>query len=393
MRSCLCLLLVSTCIAQTMITADSAAAIAVENNAQLRADLAVIGFAEADLKDAKLFLRNPRLDLLFPLGDKPFELLFNFPIEVFLQRPRRIAVSEAALKQVAKSLLQNGINTARDARLAYADTWQAEQRMQLAAESVALRDRIVKLTAARFRAGDISELDTTAANSDAAAAHELQQRSAADVQVAQQRLFLAMGLPMITAPLRLAPPTFPPTADPLDTLIEKSLAARPDLRAAELAVATATKRAGWERRRYLWLTAQLSSKGIGSNGILTGPGLSVEAPVFNRNQGLIARAEAEVESASRQYLALKQRVAFEVADARAQLEQAQVSYANLRDQVLPPLERAVRLAEDQYQKGDVAYLFVLEQTRAWLDTKQRLIDAQAAILRAQAQLERSVGTK
>ncbi len=376
------------------ISSDDAAAIAIWNNAQLRADLAAIGLAEADLKDASLLLRNPRLDTLFPVGAKPFDLLFNFPLEVFLQRPRRIAVSEAALNQLAQSLIQNGVNTARDARLAFTDLWQAEQRTQLAAESVELRDRIMKLTGARFSAGDISELETIAAKSDAASAIELHQRSIGDVQLARQRLSLSLGLVVGQSSYRLSPPSILlRSTEPLDVLLEKTMSARADLRAAEIAVTTATKRAGWERRRFLWLSAQLSSKGVGNSGVLSGPGLSFEAPIFNRNQGMIARAEAEVESASRQYLALKQRAAFEVADARGQLDQARLSFANIRDGVLPPLERSVRLAEDQYKNGDVAFLFVLEQNRAWLDARQRLIDAQAAILRAQAQLERSVGSK
>jgi cobalt-zinc-cadmium efflux system outer membrane protein len=171
------------------------------------------------------------------------------------------------------------------------------------------------------------------------------------------------------------------------------MAARPDLRAAELAIAAATKRAKWERSRVLLLSAQLSSKEVGANGVLTGPGVGVDLPIFNRNQGLIARAEAEVEVASRQYLALKQRVALEVAEAREQLVQALNALKIVRKQVLPPLQRAVALAEDQYKKGDVAYLFVLEQNRGLIDAQFRVVDSEAAIQRAQAQLERSVGSR
>jgi cobalt-zinc-cadmium efflux system outer membrane protein len=141
------------------------------------------------------------------------------------------------------------------------------------------------------------------------------------------------------------------------------------------------------------LAAQLSSKEVGANGVLTGPGISLEVPIFNRNQGLIARADAEVEIASLQYLALKQRVALEVAEAREQLVQAQDVLRKLRDEVLPPLQRAGALAEDQYKKGEVAYLFVLEQTRGLIDAQLRIVDAEAAIRRAQAQLERSVGSR
>ena len=107
----------------------------------------------------------------------------------------------------------------------------------------------------------------------------------------------------------------------------------------------------------------------------------------------MARAEAEVELASRQYVALKQRVALEVAEAREQLVQALDALNAVREQVLPPLRRAVALAEEQYKKGDVAYLFVLEQNRGLVDAQLRVVDSEAAIRRAQAQLERSVGSR
>jgi hypothetical protein len=84
------------------LTSDDATGIALWNNPQLRADLATLGLAESDLIDAGL-MRNPRLDMLIPVGAKPFELLLNFPIEAFIQRPHRIAASQQALDQLAQS--------------------------------------------------------------------------------------------------------------------------------------------------------------------------------------------------------------------------------------------------------------------------------------------------
>jgi cobalt-zinc-cadmium efflux system outer membrane protein len=250
------------------------------------------------------------------------------------------------------------------------------------------------LTEARLRAGDISELETITARTELGAAREQLVRFEHDVQIALERLRAVLGLATERRPLRASvasPPGDPPV--PVSDLLEKAMAARPDLRAAELGVAAATKRAHWERSRILWLTAQLSSKGVGSNGILTGPGISFEIPVFNRNQGFIARADADVEVASRTYLAVKQRVALEVVEAREQLVQAQDALKRLREHVLAPLERAVTVAENQHKTGDVAFLFVLEQTRGVVDTQVRVVDAETAARRAQAQLERSVGSR
>lgn len=375
------------------LTSDDAAGIAIWNNAQLRADLAAAGLAEGDLIDAGL-MRNPRLDLLVPIGAKPFELLFNFPVEAFIQRPRRIAAAQAALDQLSESLIQNGLNTARDARWAHADLIQATARVEQAKRSVDLRERVAAITQARLRAGDISELETITARSELGVAREQLAGFQHDVKIAEERLRAALGLATERPELRAtatAPSLDPPP--PIEALLARAMESRPDLRAAEMGIAAATKRANWERSRVLWLTAQLSSKDVGTNGILTGPGASIEFPLFNRNQGLIHRADADVQAQSLAYLAIKQRVALEVAEARAQLVRAQESLQRLRDDVLPPLQRAVAVAEEQYQTGDVAFLFVLEQTRGLVDAQLRVIDADTAIRRAQAQLERSVGSK
>lgn len=372
---------------------DDAAALALWKNTQLQADLAALGLARADVIDAWL-LRNPRLDMLFPVGLKPFELLMNFPFDAFWSRPRRVQASQAAYDQLAQSLIQNGLNTVRDARVAHADLMLAMSREKAAERVAALRSRIVQLTNARLRAGDISELEAMAARNEEAATAEQLVRSRHDVTIANERLRVLLGLALNRATIQVVMGE-PEVAAPPDAadLLEKSLAARPDLRAAEMSIQTATKRAHWERSRIFVLAGQLSSKGIGTNGILTGPGLSAELPVFHRNQGLIARADAEVELASRQYLNLKQRIAFEVHEARQLLAQAQEALAMLRKQVIPPLQQTVALAEQQYKNGDVSYLFVLEQSRGLVDAELRLVDAEAAVRRGKAQLERCVGTK
>lgn len=375
------------------LSSDDAVALALWNNRRLHADLGTIGLAEADLLDSRL-LRNPRFDILFPVGTKPLEILLNLPFDALIQRPRRVAAAQAAYDQLAESLIQNGLNTIRDARFAHADLVQAAARVGVAHHAASLRARIYQITEARLRAGDISELDTVQARTEVGNTQEQVARFCHDLALAEERFRLALGLSVArsTVSVLSAPPgTSPPP--PLETLIEKAMAARPDLRAIELSIAAATKRASWERSRVLWLMAQLSSKEIGTNGLLTGPGLSAEIPVFSRNQGLVARAEADVDIASRQYLATKQTVAFEVAEARQLLLQAQEALRRTQQQVVEPLQRGAALAEDQYKKGDVAYLFVLEQTRGLIDAELRIVDFEAAVRRAHAQLERSVGTR
>lgn len=108
----------------------------------------------------------------------------------------------------------------------------------------------------------------------------------------------------------------------LPDLIKIALAARPELRAAELAMEAAGARAKWERSKIFSLISVIDMNGEGKQGFEIGPGLQVELPLFHRNKGGITRAEAELERAARQYAAVRQRIVMEVQESHTQLLQA-----------------------------------------------------------------------
>lgn len=376
------------------LSSDDAAAIALWNNPQFNADLAGLGISRGDLIDAGQ-IRNPRLDMLFPLGLKPFELLLNLPIEALWERPARVAAAEKAYEQLAQSLIQNGINTVQDAKIAHANLVLARRREEILARASELRSRISKINAGhRVQAGELTEAEAIATEVDSASADEIWVRAKHDSILAMERFRLSLGLVFeVSKPdvqiqkISIVEPVA------TEALVEKALSLRPDLRAAEIGVLGAAKRADWESARIAQLSLLLNSKGVGSNGILSGPGISLEIPIFHRNDGRRERADAEVELATRQYLTLKQRVAFEVREARELLLQAQEALTRIRTKVLPLLEKTVRIAEREYKRRAASYLFVLEQTRSLVDAKLRAADAEAGVARAQAQLERAMGGK
>ena len=81
----------------------------------------------------------------------------------------------------------------------------------------------------------------------------------------------------------------------------------------------------------------------------------------------------------------------EVVEAYERTSQAQASLAVLRQQVRPTVDESIRLTERAYQNGDVSLLNVLEATRQRFDVVLREIDAQAAVQRSRAELERAIG--
>lgn len=374
------------------ITEDEAVAVALWNSAQLAADLAGLGVARAALMDAGQF-RNPTLQTLFPIGPKPFELTLALPIEQFWQRPRRIKAARAQWDQVAEGLVQNGLNTVRDSRHAHAALVQAQDRLIATAEAADVRATLAAMAEARLRSGDISVLESRAAVADADAAADLARRAQHGVSIARDRLRVTLGLPpgqALTATGADVDRTIPPSVDQLRT---RAWSERSDLRASELAVAAAAGRARWERSRLLALGLVLSSKEVGTNGVRTGPGVSVDLPLFRANAGSVSRADAEVEQAARQYVALRHRIDLEVSESREMLVQAIDSLTAWLDRIMPVLQETADKMRRAYEAGDVPYLTVLEYTRQAIDARLRSIDLRAAVRTAAADLDRSVGTR
>ena len=375
------------------LTQDEAVAVALWNNPEFQVQLANLGFARADLVEAGL-LQNPVLSLLFPWGPKQLEATIRWPIEALWQRPRRVAAAQLAAESIAKGLEQDGLALVSDVKLAYTDYVFAQDRVALAERAMTELDAVAMLMDSRFQAGDISRLEARTAAIDAARARQDVERARLDaaLRANEFRARLGLALEASDAPPRLTPaPLVRCVVAPV--LVTDALAARPDVRAAELAVEAAGSRLGWEGSRVFALTAALDANGEGTEGFELGPGVDIELPLFNRNQGGITRAQAELQRASGLYLAARHRVATEVRTASAQYAQASVAAADWRTTVLEPLEEQVAIADRAFMEGEVAYLFVIEMSRRLTDARLRTREAEADIERAQARLERAVGRR
>jgi cobalt-zinc-cadmium efflux system outer membrane protein len=375
------------------LTEQEAVAVALWNNPDFQVQLADIGFARADLLEAGL-LQNPVFSLLFPVGPKQLEATLRWPIEVLWQRRRRVAAARLAAESVAAGLEQTGLTLVSDVKMAYVDYALARDRARLAEQSLIELEEIARLMDSRFQAGDISQLEARTAAIDAARARQDAERAGLDVALRANDLRARLGL---TLDMRdLQPVITPAVVEPCGTaaaLLEEALASRPDVRAAEIAIESAGARLGWERSRIVAVTAALDANGQGQEGFEMGPGVDVSIPVFNRNQGMIARARAELQRAGGHYVAARQRVGAELRDAITRFDRASLAVREWRATVLTPLEEQVRVADRAFAEGDVAYLFVIEMNRRLTDARLRTREAEADLARAVARIERAIGRR
>ena len=127
-------------------------------------------------------------------------------------------------------------------------------------------------------------------------------------------------------------------------------------------------------------------QGVNGTGNSAGFFVSVPLPIFNRNQGEIARAEAGQTKAGRSLAALETGVAGEVASAYQEFESARLLLADMERDLLQPAADARATTTYVYQAGATSLLDVLDAQRAFNDTMDTYYGAQAAYRRAEARL-------
>ena len=375
------------------LTEDEAVAIALWNNAQFQADLSELGFARADLADAEM-LPNPVFSLLFPVGPKLLETSLEYPVSVLWQRPHRIAASRLDSRKLAENLIVDGLGLIRDVRIAYADVILAQEQTRLAEEDAQLLGRMAELAKKQFEAGEISELEMSAAKVDSLKASDNLKIISKEAKVLRYRFDSLLGFVSGDKTYNLVgPDAVNPSTAPLDELKKIALAARPDLRAAELAIEAAGKRIGWEKSKIFNLIAVLDGKDEGNNSLNLGPAFAADIPVFNQNTGQVKFAQAELEKSARQYEAVRQNIILQVQESYTRYISALEEFRLWQTEIVPSMEKAFQRAQQSQAVGEVSYRDVLETQLKLLDAKKSLSEKAAELRRTQTELNFSVGTK
>jgi len=297
------------------------------------------------------------------------QVVFDQPLLLFRQRQAR--ASAADLNVAAEQARIDETLSARrlQVRQAFATLLSRQQQLAVVQESVADLQRVQGVVRGRAEAGERSEYDVARIETETERVHVEMMNAEADVDDAAGQLATLLGFPGWSprATGNLDPDQRVPTdADMLWATAQQRRPSLVAIRQRQGAARGGLFLAQRERRPVPAFSAgtQMTHEVTGTSTFF---GFSMPLPLFDRNQGAIAKATAQIRADD---LALEA----ELAEARADIERATTVLAKRRE-ALTELEGRVvqrvpmlrRMSEDAYREGGADILELLDAMRSVKD--------------------------
>lgn len=380
------------------LSADAAAAMALRNNRELRAEVEQIAMARADLAQAGL-LPNPMLTLALRVPFDPVEggaFLGGGVMQSFVSlwlRSGKVRAADAALNQTVLNVSDRALRVASEVRATHARIGYLEQELGLVDEDLASSRRTIEILEARVRGGEGTALDVNRARQLLAASQS--ERLMATRELANQRLTLLelIGFPTLTGSWSVAPPAAEHAASiDEDTAVRLALSQRLDVAASAAVVETYAAQLSVEelsRIRELSLGLDIEREHGGAKA--AGPVLSAPLPIFDSNQAQIARAGAAARAAFATHEAVSQRAIRESRTAWSDYANGCLLIEHQRTQVLGLAADNLALAEAALRAGQADVTVFLEAQREVIRARRTLLTLKRDTMLADIELERAVG--
>jgi len=208
---------------------------------------------------------------------------------------------------------------------AYYDLVAAQERQRIATETAGLFQKTIDAVERRFKAGDISASDVARIRVDALRAQNDARAAQAERQKAQTALAYIIGAERVAARINASDnwPETGPAADALE--IEKALAGRADVQAAQARLAAAEKNRELARAlRTRDVTGSVQFQHFPGDFSNNSFGIGVSIPLFlgYNFEGEIRRTEVELQIARENHERVRALALGEIVSRRAELDAA-----------------------------------------------------------------------
>jgi len=406
---CLCARIVA---AQTQgpikITLDEAIQLALQHNHALLAARTTIQQSQAEeitanlrpdpvlLGDAQFlpFFQPDQFSSSYISNTAQFDIGVSYLFERGKKRQHRLQAARDQTAVTRSTVTDNERTLTFQTASQFISVQLAESTLALAQEDLKSFQNTVEISEARYKAGDISEDDYLKIKL---------QMLQFQTDVSQAELAKAQGLSDLRQLLgyeSVSPDydvagdfDYLPLAGNLEDFQAKALQTRPDLRAAQQGVTAAQSQYALQKaigKRDF--TGQINYTHVGNVNTASLFG-SIQLPIFDRNQGEIARAGYAITQSQEQQNSTKGQVMTDVRDAYEGLRANDQIVGIFRSGYLDEAKQDRDISEYAYKRGAASLLDFLDAERSYRATQLAYRQALASYLTAVEQLREAVGTR
>jgi cobalt-zinc-cadmium efflux system outer membrane protein len=377
------------------ITVQDAVAAAIDHNLSLIAERYNVTVAQAAIVTAGL-RPNPviTVNAMLPAGDlvesgiATREGVFrtDYVLERGGKRERRVEQATLAKSVAELQLLDTTRKLVLDVETAFADVQLAKLNLTLAQENLATFDNVVSINVERVRTGDLAQVELARSRLAALQFQNDVEQQTVRLAIARNRLAVLLGRRSgdavdVTGDLRRDT-----TVVDHDVLRARALEQRPDLRAARSdqarSVADLRLQLANAKIDYTISGEYHREHGGGLDGNAYGLFFSAPLPVFNRNQGEVARADAQRAQLDAKTRALESDVTADLDAAFAEYTSARGIVERIERDMLTQARDVRDTMEYSYRRGEASLVEFLDAVRAFNDTTRSYNEARADYARS-----------
>jgi cobalt-zinc-cadmium efflux system outer membrane protein len=318
----------------------------------------------------------------------------SYLIERGKKRQHRLQAAKDLTAQTGSLVADNERSLTFSVASLFVNVQLAESTLELAQQDLESFQKTVDLGELRYKAGAISEDDYLKIKLQLLQFEtDLEQAQLARVQALSDMRQL-VGHESVAPDYDVAGPfDYQPVKGNVEDFQLKALQNRPDLRAAQQGVTAA--RSQYELQRAIGkpdVTIQANYSHVNAINAATVYS-SIPLPIFNRNQGEIARARYAITQADQQEKATNGQVLTDVRDAYEGLRTNDKVVTLYRSGYLDVAQKGRDISQYAYQRGAASLLDFLDAERSYRATQLAYRQALASYLLALEQVREAVGVR
>lgn len=392
----------------TKLTLDDAIRIAVEHNHALQAARSTILQNQAQETTANL-RPNPTISWdtqFFPLfqpsefsldylnNQAQFDIGVGYLFERGKKRQHRLQAAKDATAVTRATVSDNERTLIFNVGSQFISSLLAQSTLEFAQQDYDSFQNTVQISEARFKAGDISQGDLLKIKLQLLQFQtDLLNAKVAKVQ-ALAGLRQLLGFESVPDNFEVEGElAYQPVKSGLDGLKALALENRPDLKAAHLGVTAAQSQAALavaNGKRDLSATFSYThTAGVNSGAFF----FNIDLPIFDRNQGEIARTRYAITQAEEQQTETSQQVLTDVVDAYANLHTNDQVVHLYQDGYIDAATQSRDISQYSYEHGVASLLDYLDAERTYRASQLAYRQALANYMTALEQMREAVGTR